>query len=297
MVKIAKNATLLSLSLLFVFVFVLIPIAQAKQNQSREISFKPVKASQNNLDFASKKDFSEQADNTASLIISHGSVSYGTFSDNNGNGYYRKTTYWFDVDSNKVVNYYAVFYIDDYDGYGWYTTENLKSDVYTINGYSPDDGIYLTSIYWMGSKEAEEAVKIEVYFEDGTLADTYGPDDNPDLSHIKIESIDFDVKRNPFINPTPAPTPTPTTDDAKITGYVVNNGGDSIIGAKVVARKEGEVVANTSSDENGEFTIEGLNPGEYDLRVSKKGYRSKTATVTIKEDYGNEKIIIQLRKR
>ena len=72
--------------------------------------------------------------------------------------------------------------MDDYDGYGWYTTDNLKSDVYTIGDYSPEDGIYLTSIYWMGSKEAEEAVKIEVYFEDGTLADTYGPDDNPDLS-------------------------------------------------------------------------------------------------------------------
>lgn len=299
MAKIVKNLTLLSLSLLFIFI--LIPIAQAKKDQSREfsISFKHAKSSsqsspQNNF------NFSEQADsgtNTASIVVSHGSVSYTIFSDNNGNGYYRKTTYWFDVDSNRKVNYYVQFYLNNNEGYGWYTNDAYKSDVYTANG-SGDEGIYMENLYWMGYKEATEGVKVELYYEDGTLVDTYGPDDNEELGHVKIESIEFDVKKNPFTT-TPNPTPTPTPDDvaAKITGYVVNNEGDSIIGAKIVARKDGETIATVSSDENGEFVLENLEPAEYNLQVTKKGYRKKIVTVTIEEGGSDEKIVIELKKR
>lgn len=298
MAKIVKNSTLLSL--LFIFVFVLIPIAQAK-DQPREfsISFKPVKPVKpfNNLDFSEQAE--DNGTNTASLIISNGSVSYIMFADHNGNGYYRKTIYWFDVDASKKVNYYVQFYFNNNEGYGWYTNDGLKSDVYTItDGYSAEEGIYMEVLFWFGSKEATKGVKVELYYEDGALADTYGPDDNPDLSNIKVESIEYDVKKDPFINPTPTPTPTPTPDDgAKITGYVVDKNGDSIGNAKVIARKEGETIATVSSDENGEFVLENLNPGGYNLAVTKKGYRRKIVTVTIEEDGGDEKIVIQMKKR
>ena len=98
------------------------------------------------------------------------------------------------------------------------------------------------------------------------------------------------MKENPFINPTPNPTPTPTPDDgAKITGYIVNGGGNGIANAKIVARKDGETIATVSSDDNGEFVLENLEPGEYSLQVTKKGYRRKFFTVTIEEDGGDEK--------
>ena len=298
----------IALFLSFIFVLALVPIAQiaqAEQNQSREISisFRPV-SPQGNLD--SKKDFSEQTDNgtsAASLIVSHGSVSYPMFADYNGNGYYRKTICWFDIDANQVVNYYVVFYIDDNDGYGWYTTDNLKSDVYTLkDGYSPEDGVYLESFYYIGYKQKTENVKIELYTADGTLMDTYGPDDNPVLGNIKIEGKDYDIKINPFIStPTPEPTPTPDVgDNLGIIGDVVDaDSGDDIKGAKASLKKEGEVITTASSDENGEFIFENLNleEGRYDLLVSKKGYRKKRLTVFLRKETGTENVTIRLKKR
>ena len=301
MVKIA------TLILSFIFVLVLIPsaqMAQAEQNQRKiSVSFRPV-SPQGNLD--SKKYFSEQADNGASalsLIVSHGSVSYPMFADYNGNGYYRKTIYWFDIDANQVVNYYVVYYLDDYDGYGWWTSDNFKSDVFTIeNGISPEEGMYIESFFYSGYKQKTEGVKIELYTEDGTLMDTYGPDDNPDLGYVPIESQQYDIKINPFIStPTPGPTPTPDYgDNLGITGNVVDaNSGDDIKGAKASLKREGEVITTASSDENGEFVLQNLElePGRYDLLVSKKGYIKKRLTVFLRKETGTENVTIRLRPK
>ena len=248
MVKIARNLTLLSL--LFVFVSIA-QVSQAK-NQSREFSvlFRP-SSPQNDI---ASKDFSEQADNgtsTASLIVSHGSVSYSTFSDYNGNGYYRRVVYWFDIDSNKKVNYYVIFYLDSYDGYGWYTSDGFKSDVYTMNGYSPEDGIYMENLFWSGYKQEKEAVKVELYYEDGTLADTYGPDDNPDLSNIKVESIEYDVKGDPFATPTPSPEPSPyPTPTEPATGDVSQLKIDP---EKLIIRKGKSIKVSVEASTEGPF--------------------------------------------
>ena len=298
MVKIA------TLFLSFIFVLVLVSTAQAEQNQRKfSVSFRPV-SPQNDL--ASKKDFSEQANNGASplsLIVSHGSVSYPMFSDYNGNGYYRKTKYWFDIDANQVVNYYIVFYLDDYDGHGWYTNDGFRSDVFTIkNGYSPEEGMYIENFYYSGYKQAKEAVKIELYSEDGKLRDTYGPTDNLDLSQIPAESPDFDIKENPFIStPTPEPTPTPDYgDNLGVTGNVVDaDSGDNLSGAKASLKKQGEIVSVASSDEDGNFELTNLElePGRYDLLVSKKGYRQKRLIVFLRKETGIEEVTIRLKKR
>ena len=297
----------IALILSFIFVLAVTVTAQAEnQSRNREISvsFMPV-SPQGQGNLASKKDFSEQVDNGASalsLIVSHGSVSYPMFADYNGNGYYRKTIYWFDVDANQVVNYYIIAYYDDYDGYGWYTTDIDKSDIFTIkNGYSPEEGVYIESFYYSGYKQKTEGVKIELYSEDGTLMDTYGPDDNPDLGHVPIESQQYDIKGNPFATPTPEPTPTPDYgDNLGITGNVVDaeSGGD-ISGAKATLKKDGEIVSAASSDEDGNFELTNLElePGRYDLLVSKKGYRQKRLIVFLRKETGIEEVTIRLKKR
>ncbi len=42
--------------------------------------------------------------------------------------------------------------------------------------------------------------------------------------------------------------------------------------ATVVVKKEGIVKASTSSDDNGNYFIKGIDPGEYDIEVSYVGY-------------------------
>ena len=57
-------------------------------------------------------------------------------------------------------------------------------------------------------------------------------------------------------------------------GKVRTTKGDGIASATVTARQNGEDVKTTTADEKGNFTLENLKPGNYNLVFSKNGYSS-----------------------
>jgi hypothetical protein len=74
----------------------------------------------------------------------------------------------------------------------------------------------------------------------------------------------------------PAPSGTPGT----VRGKVVDEEGNPIQGARV--RIEGTALS-TTTDENGEFTLENVPAGDYSLEVEKDGYEQETSSVTVSE--------------
>lgn len=207
-----KIVTLILSILSFVFVLVLAPIVRAtEQPPEFSVSFRST-PEPNDKKETSPKDFSEQAENgttTASLVVSGTAVSFGN-KDFDKDGYPHELSIFFDVDSTGKTKYYAVFYINFYGD--WFTTDNDKSDVYTIDGYDPEEGIYTDFYFFSGYDPMTMSIKVEIYREDGQLACVYGPDDN--TSDIKFESVEYDKKEDPFIaTPTPTPTPTPCEPD------------------------------------------------------------------------------------
>ena len=291
-----KTVKIATLILLFLsFIFVLTPTVQANTRQFLS-SFEIVSPKE-----TAEKEFktNNNSDGTVTTKVVVYNVKVNLKTDNNGNEYYSKVQWLFDIDAEEPTNVYVIVYfkdendsIPDY----WLTGDGMRSDIFTLVGYESEDEVAHSVLFYMGYNKEKTDRKIEVYYEDGRLACTYGPDDDPDLKGIPAESIEYDIKEDPFAVSTPTPTPTPD-DGAKITGYIVNNGGNNIANAKVVARKDGETISTASSDLNGEFVLENLEPGEYGLRITKKGYRSKTITITIEEDGGDEKIVIQMKKR
>lgn len=63
-------------------------------------------------------------------------------------------------------------------------------------------------------------------------------------------------------------------DTGGVKGKVRTTKGDGIASATVTARQNGEDLKSVTADANGEFVLEGLKPGNYNLVFSKSGYGS-----------------------
>lgn len=296
-----RITTLILSFLAFIFILALAPIARAEQpsipDPEFSVSFNVAHA--NSGEKYEKKYSAVESGTSTILIVSNAIVSL--LRDNDGDEYYPKLTCKFDLDANKTINYYAISYLDFNDGYGWLMVD--ESSVYILDeGYSPEEGILDLDIYFFsGYGRMEVNVKVEVYYTDGSLAASYGPDDDPDLKNIPAESADYDTKGDPFVNYTPTPTPTPTPNP-QIIGHVVDKDDNDISDAKVTLKKNGEVITTASSDENGEFVFSVENPGQgihtsYDLIVTKKGYRRKFVSVPVVGGEKEIKVTIKLKKR
>lgn len=293
-----RITTLILSFLAFIFVLILAPVAQA-ENQTPEFSVS-FKMSNNSVEKYEKRySVVESESGTSTVLVSNAIALF--LRDNDGDEHYPKLTCRFDLDTNEATNYYVVSYLDFNDGYGWFIIN--ESSVYTLDkGYSPEKGVLDLDIYFIsGYGRMEVSVKVEIYREGGSLAATYGPDDDPDLKNIPAESADYDVKEDPFANYTPTPTPTPTPNP-KIIGHVVDKDDNDISDAKATLKKNGEIIATASSDENGEVVFSVEHPGQgihtsYDLIVTKKGYRRKFVSVPVVGGETETKVTIKLKKR
>ena len=63
-------------------------------------------------------------------------------------------------------------------------------------------------------------------------------------------------------------------ETGSVKGKVRTTKGDGIAGVSITARQNGEDVKSTTSDNKGNFQLEGLKPGVYNLFFSKNGYGS-----------------------
>ena len=63
-------------------------------------------------------------------------------------------------------------------------------------------------------------------------------------------------------------------DTGSLKGKVRTTKGDGIAGVTISARQKGEDVKSVTSDNKGNFTIDGLKPGLYNLAFTKNGYSS-----------------------
>ena len=161
----------------------------------------------------SKKYFEQAEDTgtvTASLTVYNAIVLL--LKDNDGDEYYPKITVRIDLDATQKTNYSVVSYLNFKGGsgygYDWFIID--ESDVFTLEeGYSPEEGIVDLDLEFIsGYGRMKIDVKFKIYYEDGSLAGEFGPDDDPDLKDIPVVSDDYDTKGDPFA-PSPTPTPTP----------------------------------------------------------------------------------------
>ena len=295
-----KIATLILLFLSFILVLVLGPTAQiAQANELQETSFSfELPPNQAAKEFSKEVNSSDSGTVTTTVIVFNAKVKRIT--DKNGNGFYSKIQWFADIDAEESTNVWVQVYAKDGNDTNYWTSDSMKSPVFTIQeGYDPEEGITFSTLFYSGYDNLTRDTKIEVYYEDGRLAATFGPEDDIDFKENPAESLEYDVKGNPFTSPTPSPTPTP--DDGsqpKIKAHVVDaSTGDDISEAKATLKKDGEVITTASSDKNGKFILKNLETGRYDLQVTKKGYRKKFLIVTIDEDTGTERVTIKLKKR
>lgn len=293
-----RITTLILSFLAFIFILALAPIARAEQPPIPEfsVSFNVTRAN------SGEKYSAVESGTSTILVVSNAMVSL--LIDNDGDEKYPKMTCKLDLDASETTDYYVIFYLNfsTYGG-GWFTFDDLETDVYTLEkGYSPSEGLFYLDLYFIsGYGSMEVDIKAEVYYTDGGLAATYGPDDDPDLKNIPVESADYDVKEDPFVNYTPTPTPTPTPNP-QIIGHIVDKDDNDISDAKATLKKNGEVIATASSDENGEVVFSVEHPGQgihtsYDLIVTKKGYRRKFVSVPVVGGETETNVIIKLKKR
>ncbi len=63
-------------------------------------------------------------------------------------------------------------------------------------------------------------------------------------------------------------------DTGSVKGKVRTEDGDSIADVKIIARRDGKDLKSTTSDRKGEFRINGLRPGRYNLVFDKYGFSS-----------------------
>lgn len=227
------------------FVFILAPIARAEPEFSASI--KMVNAQKSNSGEKYEKKYSTDESGTSTvLVVSNAMVSL--LRDNDGDEYYPKLTVRLDLDVNKTTNFYVIFYLNFYGD--WFIID--ESSVYTLDeGYSPEEGLFDLDLYFIGGYEPMKIrVKAEVYYEDGSLAATYGPDDDPDLKDIPVESVDYDIKEDPFVTPTSTPMPCePSTISTDPTSLSLKNKTSEDVTVTVTGANgcavEGETVTAT----------------------------------------------------
>ena len=63
-------------------------------------------------------------------------------------------------------------------------------------------------------------------------------------------------------------------ETGSVKGKVRTTKGDGIVGVSITARQNSEDIKSTTSDDKGNFQLEGLKPGVYNLVFSKNGYSS-----------------------
>lgn len=300
------------IALILSFIFVVFSSAWADERVS--VNMRHVKGTGDGVDGYEKKysavlNTNENGTSTPSLIVYNATV--WLTEDHDGDGYYRKASYFFDIDTDgESVNYYTIVYIDENDGYGWFTSDNFKSDMYTLeNGYSPEEGLYYDFWFTSDYSSTNWDIKVELYYEDGTLANTFGPDDDSDLSQNLVEGAGSDVKKDPFIpssTPSPTPTPAPTVDEIKLDSFELENrlilrkgksikisaealsGGEAISDAEIEAEADNGVVTVSPSvattDENGlaEFTITARKKGNAKISFTSGDAKKKILRVKVK---------------
>ncbi len=75
-----------------------------------------------------------------------------------------------------------------------------------------------------------------------------------------------------------------------LTGTVVNADSSKMISNANVEVEDSDMSATT--DDNGEFTIEGLSQGSYTLKVSAEGYKDSEVKINVGND--TQKIVVKL---
>jgi len=75
----------------------------------------------------------------------------------------------------------------------------------------------------------------------------------------------------------------PAATIVRIVGVIKEVGGDILPGAAVILYQDGEEIANVVSDENGHYEFEFSELGDYDVVVSKEGFRDETQSISVTE--------------
>ncbi len=69
-----------------------------------------------------------------------------------------------------------------------------------------------------------------------------------------------------------------------VQGKVSDAAGQPVAGAKITLPGAGTV----TTDKSGAYVLEGIDPGDYQVEATKKGYRKSSVTVTIVQDVPQE---------
>lgn len=70
--------------------------------------------------------------------------------------------------------------------------------------------------------------------------------------------------------------------EAALNGFVTDaTSGEALPGANVVLARQGEVVEGAATDADGSFVMPGIEPGDYELRISFVGYQSHQDSLTL----------------
>ena len=69
-----------------------------------------------------------------------------------------------------------------------------------------------------------------------------------------------------------------------VQGNVTDASGQPVAGVKISLAGEGSV----TTDKSGSYVLDGVDPGQYQMDVTKKGYQNQSVTVTITQDVPQE---------
>ena len=69
-----------------------------------------------------------------------------------------------------------------------------------------------------------------------------------------------------------------------VQGKVTDTSGQPVAGAKISLSGEGSV----TTDKSGSYVLDGIDPGQYQMDATKKGYQKTSISVTITQDVPQE---------
>lgn len=93
----------------------------------------------------------------------------------------------------------------------------------------------------------------------------------------------------------PWPLAAQTLGDGRVTGRIVDTKGQPLAGVAVMATRASEPKPlQTTSDENGEWTLNRLAMGEWTLEFTKEGYQPQRGTVTLSGEMPSQKVDVTL---